>query len=646
MDHLLHRKEKHKAAKASAASFEKQHHHHTAHSHHSAGKHGHAPYHLGLQSRDSADLSATPASLDIVIESPPCVLYGTSLHSTGALLSGRLRVKVPEPASSSYTDESATTTPAAITASATTDAPPGTALTLATLKLRLVYTATTKKPVAKDCPDCCIRTEELGRWEFLTEPIHLKPGSHDFPFSYLLPGHLPASTMGSLGTVEYSLRAGASTLAGEDLPPLLMPLRISRAVLPGNDKTSVRIFPPTNLAGKIILPSVVHPIGTFPVQMCLSGVVDTQEHTQTRWRLRKVIWRIEEHQKLVSTACPRHAHKLTGDAVTTGGPAYHETRIVGHGEEKTGWKTDFDTAGGEINFEFIASLRPGCEPLCDIFPLMKSDGVTPLNPGALEVRHNLVIELIVAEEFATLAPGGGVKSSTPTGAARVLRMLFHLNVTERSGLGISWDEEMPPVYADVPPSPPTYAIEPELEEKIGLTGPGVPIVGTTSTHRAGGQPASSSSSAAGAAGGPPPHAKLPHYSRLEQMDSCLTPVQRPRDTHPALQHRVPLALPLAEVAALSLDNPTPRHSFSQGPRPSLSSHSNSHSHIPPSRSSNSTIASTPSAGSSSYAVPPTTASTAASTAAAATALASAAASDKTAVFSAPIPAHHLALCLE
>jgi hypothetical protein len=25
------------------------------------------------------------------------------------------------------------------------------------------------------------------------------------------------------------------------------------------------------------------------------------------------------------------------------------------------------------------------------------------------------------------------------------------------GLGISWDQEMPPVYDDVPPSPPGYA---------------------------------------------------------------------------------------------------------------------------------------------------------------------------------------------
>jgi len=30
-------------------------------------------------------------------------------------------------------------------------------------------------------------------------------------------------------------------------------------------------------------------------------------------------------------------------------------------------------------------------------------------------------------------------------------------VTERSGMGISWDEEQPPMYEDVPASPPLYA---------------------------------------------------------------------------------------------------------------------------------------------------------------------------------------------
>ena len=47
----------------------------------------------------------------------------------------------------------------------------------------------------------------------------------------------------------------------------------------------------------------------------------------------------------------------------------------------------------------------------------------------------------------------------PTGAARVLRMQFKLNFTERSGLGVSWDDEVPPLYEEVRrvEAPPNYA---------------------------------------------------------------------------------------------------------------------------------------------------------------------------------------------
>lgn len=38
-------------------------------------------------------------------------------------------------------------------------------------------------------------------------------------------------------------------------------------------------------------------------------------------------------------------------------------------------------------------------------------------------------------------------------------MQFRLVVSDRSGLGISWDEEAPPMYENVPAAPPTYFIE-------------------------------------------------------------------------------------------------------------------------------------------------------------------------------------------
>ena len=82
-------------------------------------------------------------------------------------------------------------------------------------------------------------------------------------------------------------------------------------------------------------------------------------------------------------------------------------------------------------------------PLCDVDL-----------PTGLAVSHGLVVELVVAEEWAPLKRP---HQATPTGAARVLRMQFAVVVTERSGMGISWDEEQPPTYDDVPASPPLYS---------------------------------------------------------------------------------------------------------------------------------------------------------------------------------------------
>lgn len=363
--------------------------------------------------RNSKDEPAAPtAKLDVLVESPPLVCYGSPANSTGALFSGRLRVAISELAGE---------------------------VVLNQFDVRIVSKTTTRKPVSSHCSGCVTRTDELTHMNFLADNLTLKAGDHDFPFSYLFPGHLPASCDASLGRVEYFVMAYAKSTTGEEFN-LQMPLNVRRALLPGNDKSSIRIFPPTNLTGRVVLPSVVHPIGQFPIEMTLSGVVDKGDETQTRWRLRKMMWRIEEHQKIVSTACQKHAHKIGGEGK---GVLHQETRVIGHNEEKSGWKTDFDTAGGEISMQFEASINPTTNPVCDMAA-----------PGGLEVKHNLVIELIVAEEFCQ---NRNTRTITPTGAARVLRMQFNLHVTERSGLGISWDEEMPPIYEDVPASPPGYA---------------------------------------------------------------------------------------------------------------------------------------------------------------------------------------------
>jgi len=357
--------------------------------------------------------------LDLVVESPPCILYGPRETSTGALFSGRLVLSV--------------------------DAVPE--ITLDTFVMQLVASVTTKHAVSSGCPECLTKLSTLNTWTFIREPKPLRAGKHEFPFSYLIPGHLPATTLGQLGVLEYFWVAKATTRHGEEIN-FRRALKISRAVPPGADKNSLRIFPPTNLTAHITMVPVIHPIGDVTVLMRLSGITDKQETIQNRWRLRKMTWRLEETEKMISPACPKHAHKVGGEGK---GIAHEEMRCLGTAELREGWKTDFDD--GTVELEFAARCSGSPAPLCDV-----------ASPTGLNVTHALVIELVVAEEWA---PNKKPTSATPTGAARVLRMQFLITVTERSGMGISWDEEQPPMYEDVPASPPIYKLSSSLKNYDG-----------------------------------------------------------------------------------------------------------------------------------------------------------------------------------
>jgi hypothetical protein len=249
---------------------------------------------------------------------------------------------------------------------------------------------------------------------------------------------------GSLVTINYVLQGKVVPKNGEPVK-LSETLIIKRAIQPADSpRRSIRIFPPTNLTANCELPPVIHPIGETNVSMRMDGVVkrNTESKTQTQWKLKRVTWRLDETQKQISPACPKHAAKAGAVDGAKKGTAHQETRTIGTDEIKTGWKANYSSADGSIELEFPFSIKSDSNPICD----MKAEDGT-------EVTHNLVIEMIVAEEFAPISK---VTQVTPTGAARVLRMHFNIIVTERTGMGISWDEEQPPLYENVPASPPAY----------------------------------------------------------------------------------------------------------------------------------------------------------------------------------------------
>ncbi|TKA79633.1 hypothetical protein B0A55_03441 [Friedmanniomyces simplex] len=353
-----------------------------------------------------------PVKLGMIMESPPILFLGGPQEATGAIISGRLQVS-----------------------------PSAGDVVMNSIVMYLECTTTTTRPVEARCRECMSNVTDLFEWNFFTKPktFRATEGTQELPFSHLIPGHLPAVTHGQIGTIDYSLHVRAKSSDGQETE-LRRELIIQRALRPGNDKNSVRIFPPTNLSLHVTLPSVIHPIGEFPITCRMTGVTNKRDDTQTRWRLRKLTWRIEEKETMVSPACAKHAGKVGGEGK---GVQHTHEREIGLDELKAGWKTDF--SDGQIEGEFMAAINSAAKPQCGVDA-----------PNGLKISHILVIELVIAEEWA---PNKKPNQATPTGAARVLRTQFTLHVTERAGMGISWDDEMPPAYEDVPASPPHYQNE-------------------------------------------------------------------------------------------------------------------------------------------------------------------------------------------
>ena len=371
---------------------------------------------------------SSPAKLNIKVESPPLIFYGRPHSSTGAILSGQLELDV-------------------LAAGAT----------LQSLELVLQCMVTMKRPIVKNCEACQTKTTEIYKWTFLSEPFIYRNGMYRFPFTHLLHGDLPATTQGSLGTIKYELFACARSMENDTIRSQ-QPLTIQRAQEGSALRNFLRTFPPTNIIVAISFPATIHANQDFPMKIRISGVVSQlAEHIQQRFCVQKISWRIEEHTSAIAPACPKHAHKLgPSNEVSSAHGDNSRGRLrracpreIGHGHLKRGWKTNY--ALSEIEMKIIICLNSSLNPVCDIKSL-----------SGLEVWHRLALVILIAEEKVV---GRNPELVSPTGKVRVLCTSFKVVLTERSGIGTSWDNEQPPVYENIGGGPPGYA------DRLMLVGP-------------------------------------------------------------------------------------------------------------------------------------------------------------------------------
>ncbi|KAL2313529.1 Endocytosis regulator [Schizosaccharomyces pombe] len=342
-----------------------------------------------------ASTEEQPFELNIQMESPPLVMYGNPDVSSGALASGLAKLTV-FPAD----------------------------LKCESIVMEFVRIISTKRPLRDSCPDCKAQVEAFEKWEFSKEPTVYTHGTHTWPFTFIIPGHFPQTTNSPFINVTYILKTRVKIPSQPDFV-FEYPLNLKRSIVTNADKIAQRLFPPTSLIALLELPPVIHPLSCVPVEFQLTGV--KPDNSKVGWRLTKISWRIEEQIKAQINGCSTH----TG---TKKPYIFKETRLLGNNEHKSGWKED----GDRIIFEIPISTSLLSKPICDV----SFDG-----QFSLYIAHQLILETIVVE----------VMNSHPINSnARILRMKVNLPLTERGGLGVSWDEECPPMFNSVGPSPPAY----------------------------------------------------------------------------------------------------------------------------------------------------------------------------------------------
>lgn len=390
-------------------------------------------------SKDRVPQPPSVAVIDWKVESPPVVFHGSREESTGALLSGQLSLEVKE----DYVVVDSF---------------------LASLEIHTKH----KRPFQGHCHECQHKQVKLESWQLLGQATTLRKGTHLFPFSTLLDGKHPASIDTPVLSISYNFSAEAiisssSSSTSTTVPQSPISLKFERTipvkrsiVEPLFPHHSVRVFPPTNIKAGADYISVIHPSAVNKLTFKLDGLISHNERVKTvdLWRLKKVTWKLEETIKTIAPACDRHlvtAGIVEGDLK---GILRSETRVIGEKSMHDGWKSDYSGHDGTVDMEIdfsvnqMTSTRGSPKELKYVCDTKTEDGT--------EVTHSLLVELIVSKEYAQ---EGKTHQATPTGTGRILRMHFGVILTEYPGMGVSWDNEAPPIYEDVPPSPPCYVVD-------------------------------------------------------------------------------------------------------------------------------------------------------------------------------------------
>ncbi|TID28852.1 hypothetical protein CANINC_002256 [Pichia inconspicua] len=258
-------------------------------------------------------IPSSPTRFQIEIESPPIVFYGQPRDSSGAFFSGVITLDIKNNVKGKKNLEPIRSTSQLTKAQIDNDY-----VVLKYVTLFFIQTTRYGKPFLPNsatlntCKNCTKRIVELARWDVLSKKTAFARGStHSCPFSYVIPGCVPATTLLSTmnTTIEYELILKAVYLDPETKNEILVnlshPIQISRSIRREEDRNSSRIFPPTDVTATAVIPNVAYPRSTFPLEIRLDHVSTYKR----RWKMRKLNWRFEECVCVRAHHCTEHNAK-------------------------------------------------------------------------------------------------------------------------------------------------------------------------------------------------------------------------------------------------------------------------------------------------------------------------------------------------
>ncbi|EEY22240.1 conserved hypothetical protein [Verticillium alfalfae VaMs.102] len=309
-----------------------------------------------------------------------------------------------------------------------------------------------KKPAKNRCAKCKDQYSAIHYWSFLDQSTVLQSGIRTFPFSTLIPDHLPASMNSPLLSVAYEFHAEIHFKS--QIIPTSMPRTVSfKRALTVRRHVSIenwplqatRDFPASGIRVQSSIEPIIRPAGVNNVCLSLAGLLVSPGNGENDyiWRLWKGAWRLEENIEAIAIPCERHRCSVpesgSEDLVR------RISRTLGENGVYDAWKECNAEGSAEVVFGFGICQRSNAPDHTYNHDTKSLDGT--------EVTHALVIELVLVKEHF---PRGQLHLAIRTGVGKILRLTYRVFMADDQSIAPGWIVERLPSYQDESPSPPGY----------------------------------------------------------------------------------------------------------------------------------------------------------------------------------------------